>query len=78
MYCLYNHLVSFFLSFYRFVIDEQTGRLTIIEAKRMDEGDIKCVAENRAGKVIKSAHLKVSFKIRIFFSDPELGFFYNL
>lgn len=40
-------------------MDEQTGELRILDAKRIDEGEIKCVAENRAGKVIKSAFLKV-------------------
>lgn len=45
---------------FRFIIDELTGRLTITEVKRTDEGDIKCIAENRAGKVQKSAYLKVS------------------
>ena len=38
-----------------------TGRLTIIDAKRVDEGELKCVAENRAGKIQHAAYLKVTF-----------------
>ena len=58
----------------RFIIDELTGRLTIIEAKRSDEGEIKCIAENRAGKVQKSAHLKVRFqqKTLFFYRYPSM------
>jgi hypothetical protein len=50
-----------FLSFicFRFIVDEQTGRLTINDAKRTDEGEIKCLVENRAGKIQKTAYLKV-------------------
>ncbi|XP_046649181.1 fasciclin-2-like isoform X4 [Daphnia pulicaria] len=46
----------------RFIIDEQTGRLTINDAKRTDEGEIKCLVENRAGKIEKTAYLKVIMK----------------
>ncbi|XP_045025430.1 fasciclin-2 isoform X4 [Daphnia magna] len=46
----------------RFIVDEQTGRLTIIDAKRTDEGEIKCLVENRAGKIEKTAFLKVIMK----------------
>ena len=53
-FCYYYALLSF-----RFIIDEQTGRLTIMDAKRTDEGEIKCLAENRAGKIQKAAYLKV-------------------
>lgn len=44
----------------RFIVDEMNGRLTIIDAKRVDEGELKCVAENRAGKIQHAAFLKVS------------------
>lgn len=30
-----------------------------MDAKRTDEGEIKCLVENRAGKIQKSAYLKV-------------------
>ena len=33
-----------------------------MDAKRTDEGEIKCLAENRAGKIQKSAFLKVRKK----------------
>ncbi|XP_046443418.1 fasciclin-2-like isoform X7 [Daphnia pulex] len=46
----------------RFIVDEQTGRLTINDAKRTDEGEIKCLVENRAGKIEKTAYLKVIMK----------------
>jgi len=46
----------------RFSVDEMTGRLTIIDAKRVDEGELKCVAENRAGKIQHAAYLKVMLK----------------
>nr|CAH0111202.1 unnamed protein product [Daphnia galeata] len=46
----------------RFIVDEQTGRLTINDAKRTDEGEIKCLVENRAGKIQKTAYLKVIMK----------------
>ncbi|XP_059352617.1 fasciclin-2-like isoform X3 [Daphnia carinata] len=46
----------------RFIVDEQTGRLTIMDTKRTDEGEIKCLVENRAGKIQKTAYLKVIMK----------------
>lgn len=46
----------------RFIVDEQTGELRILDAKKIDEGEITCVAENRAGKITKSAILKVIVK----------------
>ena len=42
-------------------MDEQTGELRILDAKKIDEGNITCVAENKAGKATKSAYLKVKF-----------------
>ena len=51
-----------FVSFCRFIVDEQTGRLTINDAKRTDEGEIKCLVENRAGKIQKTAYLKVNIR----------------
>jgi hypothetical protein len=57
-----NIFQPFFLCFFicfRFIVDEQTGRLTINDAKRTDEGEIKCLVENRAGKIEKTAYLKV-------------------
>ena len=52
---------SHFYDTFRFSVDEMTGRLTIIDAKRVDEGELKCVAENRAGKIQHAAYLKVTF-----------------
>jgi len=46
----------------RFTIDEQTGRLTIAQVKKEDAGEFKCLVENRAGKVEKSATLAVIIK----------------
>ena len=54
---------SHFYDTFRFSVDEMTGRLTIIDAKRVDEGELKCVAENRAGKIQHAAYLKVTFWI---------------
>jgi hypothetical protein len=64
-------LYSLFFICFRFIIDEQTGRLTINDAKRTDEGEIKCLVENRAGKIEKTAYLKVRRTKSPFYSPPR-------
>lgn len=46
----------------RVIIDELTGQLTINDIKRTDAGDIKCMVENSAGKIEKTATLNVIIK----------------
>ncbi|XP_071441374.1 fasciclin-2 isoform X2 [Hetaerina americana] len=49
----------------RFSVDKNTGVLTIISVHREDEGELKCVAENAAGRIEHTAKLSVVVPPRV-------------
>ncbi|XP_046382239.1 fasciclin-2 [Ischnura elegans] len=49
----------------RFSVDKNTGVLNILSVHREDEGELKCVAENAAGKIEQSAQLSVIVPPRV-------------